>query len=188
MRRALGDWEQDTATAQALAREGRLVAARQRVLPVVREAPDFVPALEVLARVDWYAADYPATRFTLRRLMRLNPHEPGYRLLDALAAIHMGDLAGAARSLDLAEAKATDASFLRQVQDSRQALEVQCAQAIRAWRDHHRGFDEWFLHQPEAAAEWLGVPVSVSVETPTAMAQAFLRRWQPPSGLATRRN
>jgi len=188
MESVLKEWEATTLEAGLRAREGRLKEARIGVQRVLRAAPDFVPALEVLARIDWYRADYAATRRTIRRLTRLNPHEPGYRLLDALAAIHMGDLVGAAWSLDLAARQATEPAFIEQVVESRRALEAQATEAIRFWCRGNPTFAQWFDRDPVAAAQWLGVPVDANEATRTRSNPVLVPALVPPGGLASRPN
>lgn len=56
---------------------GRIEAARQRVA----EDPTHLGNLETLVRAQWNEADYSGVLDTLRRLLALNPFEPGYHFL-----------------------------------------------------------------------------------------------------------
>jgi tetratricopeptide (TPR) repeat protein len=57
---------------------GHWPEARSEAAEILRHDPDHVGALEVLAKALWQGAEFSPLLEVLRRLIRLNPYEPGY--------------------------------------------------------------------------------------------------------------
>ena len=74
---------------------GQGASAVARARQVLRKDPEHVPALETLAKAQWQSADLDDLLATLRKLIALNPYEPGYHSLLA-AAYHSKGLCGEA--------------------------------------------------------------------------------------------
>src|SRR5690348_11829950 len=51
----------------------------------LRQDPDHLGALELLAQAQWFGGQFDAVISTTSRLLRLNPSEPGYRYTRGMA-------------------------------------------------------------------------------------------------------
>lgn len=105
--------------------------------------PDHLGALEVLAQAQWFGGEYEAVIRTTSRLLRLNPHEPGYRYTRGMALISKGDLLRAAEDFRRAIQQSNNAGFRAQVAEALDAVEMWIEeQALRpaAGRQGNPGF------------------------------------------------
>lgn len=95
----------------------------------LRNDPDNLGALEVLAQAQWFGCQYAAVVTTTSRLLRLNPSEPGYRYTRGMAHLSLGDLLLAYEDFQTALAQSNNQDFRAQVAESLAALERWMADA-----------------------------------------------------------
>jgi len=86
---------------------------------VLTAEPDHFGALELLAKAQWQAGEHPAMLTTLKRLVAINPYEPGYHYLRGVVMQATGRYGEAAQSFARASA----------LPEARQALEE-----LRSWQ------------------------------------------------------
>jgi tetratricopeptide (TPR) repeat protein len=90
---------------------------------VLRDDPDHLGALEILAQGQWFLGQYQAVIATTSHLLRLNPSEPGYRYTRGMAHLSRGELTRAQEDFLAAIAQSQDEAFRRQVAHSLAAVE-----------------------------------------------------------------
>lgn len=100
--------------------EGAVDTCRQ----VLQGDPDHLGALEVLAQALWFGGQFDEVISTTSRLLKLNPHEPGYRYTRGMAHLSRGELLKAAEDFQMAIAQSTDQAFKDQVESSLNAVEL----------------------------------------------------------------
>jgi tetratricopeptide (TPR) repeat protein len=91
---------------------------------VLQDDPDHLGALETLAKAQWLGGQYTEVILTTNRLLRLNPHEPGYRYTRGMAYLSMGRLRQSADDLRMAYGQSKDAAFKGQVGSALEAVEL----------------------------------------------------------------
>lgn len=115
------DFSFDFATAKKVARDCQ---------KVLRDQPDNLLVLELLAKCQWRLNDYDAVQETTLKLLRLNSFEPGYLLLRALAYWAQGRCGSAIVDLQRALGSSTDPGFLVQVDHTIEAIDCYQAELI----------------------------------------------------------
>lgn len=91
---------------------------------VLQDDPDHLGALETLAKAQWLGGQYKEVIHTTNHLLRLNPHEPGYRYTRGMALMSIGQLRRSADDLRFAFAQSKDIAFRDQVGSALQAVEL----------------------------------------------------------------
>ncbi|MCB0826548.1 MAG: tetratricopeptide repeat protein [Armatimonadetes bacterium] len=86
--------------------------------------PDHLGALEVMAQAQWQAGQFEEVITTTSRLLRLNPHEPGYRYTRGMALMSRGELFRAAEDFKRAISQSDDMRFKTQVAGALDAVEM----------------------------------------------------------------
>lgn len=81
-----------------LVRLGRHEEAASAAREVLRADPQNLAALEILAKMLWQTSDLEGVVDATRRLVALNPYEPGYHVLQASALQCLGRYGEAARA------------------------------------------------------------------------------------------
>jgi len=97
---------------------------------VLRNDPEHLGALEVLAQAQWYGGHFAKVIETTSRLLRLNPLEPGYRYTRGMAYVSRGDLTLAMEDFRCALRQSNNAEFRSQVMNSLEAVEVWTEQVM----------------------------------------------------------
>lgn len=100
--------------------EGALENCRE----VLMADPDHLGALEVMAQAQWFGGEYEAVIRTTSRLLRLNPHEPGYRFTRGMALISKGELLRASEDFRRAIQQSDNPGFRAQVAEALDAVEL----------------------------------------------------------------
>ncbi|MBX3111204.1 MAG: tetratricopeptide repeat protein [Fimbriimonadaceae bacterium] len=98
--------------------------AKEACLETLAKDPDHLGALETIAQAQWFGGEFDAVIATMTRLLRLNPHEPGYRYTRGMARLSQGDLTHAAEDFRRALAQSNIAAFREQVASSLDAVEL----------------------------------------------------------------
>jgi tetratricopeptide (TPR) repeat protein len=65
---------------------------------ILKRDPNHLGALELLAKAQWRGGEFESSLDTLRHLIRLNPYEPGYHYMKAMALQSLGRYGEAVRS------------------------------------------------------------------------------------------
>ncbi len=91
---------------------------------VLQKDPEHLGALEVLAQAQWFGGQFKEVIQTTSRLLRLNPHEPGYRYTRGMSYMSGGDLLMAAEDFRCAIGQSRDPRFQAQVASSLDAVEL----------------------------------------------------------------
>lgn len=91
---------------------------------VLQDDPDHLGALETLAKAQWLGGQYKEVIHTINHLLRLNPHEPGYRYTRGMAYMSMGQLRRSVDDLRLAFSQSKDLNFRSQVGSALEAVEL----------------------------------------------------------------
>lgn len=91
---------------------------------VLQNDPDHLGALETLAKAQWLGGQYKEVVATTNRLLRLNPHEPGYRFTRGMAYLSLGQLHRSAEDLRRAYVQSGNAAFKSQVASALDAVEL----------------------------------------------------------------
>lgn len=91
---------------------------------VLQDDPDHLGALETLAKAQWLGGQYKEVIHTINHLLRLNPHEPGYRYTRGMAYMSLGQLRRSADDLRLAFSQSKDLNFRNQVGSALEAVEL----------------------------------------------------------------
>ena len=100
--------------------QGALVTCEE----VLRNDPEHLGALEVLAQAQWYGGQFAKVIDTTSRLLRLNPLEPGYRYTRGMAYVSRGDLLLAMDDFRCALRQSNNPEFRSQVMNSLDAVEA----------------------------------------------------------------
>lgn len=108
-----------------LAEQGDWEAALQCAHQTLAQCPDHLGALEVLCRAQLRMNDCERALLTVRKLVRLNPHEPGYEVLRASALQSCGRFSEALESLQSAKQRSRNVGFKARVEREIATL-VQC--------------------------------------------------------------
>ena len=140
-----------------------IVCARR----VLRDDPEQIGALELLAKAQWQLARFDALLVTLQSLTRLNPYEPGYHALRGAALQALGRIGEAikafARAGDSSHTASASVEELRALQrllitdllsDDPGVSRSLCARSRLACRA--RGFE--FLSDYHGGENWLATP------------------------------
>lgn len=90
---------------------------------VLQDDPDHLGALELKAQALWLGGEYQEVINTTTRLLKLNPHEPGYRYTRGMAYLSQNNLAKAADDFRMAMDQSTDPGFQDQVAHALDAVE-----------------------------------------------------------------
>lgn len=98
--------------------------AKEACLETLAKDPDHLGALETIAQAQWYGGEFEAVITTTTRLLKLNPHEPGYRYTRGMARLSQGDLGHAAEDFRRALAQSNNPQFREQVASSLDAVEL----------------------------------------------------------------
>ncbi|MBS1707127.1 MAG: hypothetical protein JSS65_00235 [Armatimonadetes bacterium] len=98
--------------------------AKEACLETLAHDPDHLGALETIAQAQWFGGEFDDVILTTTRLLRLNPHEPGYRYTRGMARLSRGDLAHAAEDFRRALAQSNNTAFKEQVACSLDAVEL----------------------------------------------------------------
>lgn len=120
----IGQERNMTAMIQSFDWEGTLEVCNE----MLRDDPDHLGALETLAKAQWLGGHYKDVIYTTNRLLRLNPHEPGYRYTRGMAYLSMGHLRRSADDLRMAFAQSKDVAFRNQVSSALDAVELWLAE------------------------------------------------------------
>lgn len=122
---------------------------------VLSKDPEHLGALEVLAQAQWYGGQFDNVIDTTSRLLRLNPHEPGYRYTRGMAYVSRGDLLHAMDDFRFALGQSKNPEFRAQVASSLEAVEAWSEQLVqRGGPRRPAGFD---LGAPVAHRHTFGV-------------------------------
>ncbi len=98
--------------------------ALQSCREILRHDPDHLGALETLAKAQWMGGQYKELIETTHRLLRLNPHEPGYRFTRGMAYLSLGQLHRSAEDLRRAYLQSNNPSFKLEVASALDAVEL----------------------------------------------------------------
>lgn len=111
---------------------------------VLQSDPDHLGALEMMAHALWLGGRFDEVISTTGRLLRLNPHEPGYRYTRGMAHLSKGNLYKAAEDFRTAMTQSKNPAFLAQVSSALDALEK--------WMDDQgsRPTNNGLFHQDQA--------------------------------------
>ena len=99
---------------------GELESCRQ----ILEKDPNHLGALEISAQALWYEENFEEVIKVTTRLIRLNPHEPGYRYTRGMAHLSVKNLKSAETDFKQALLQSQDFHFCEQVRRSLNALEV----------------------------------------------------------------
>jgi tetratricopeptide (TPR) repeat protein len=89
---------------------------------VLKNDPEHVGALEVMAQALWFGGKFDQVIRTTSRLLLLNPLEPGYRYTRGMAYLSEGALTLAAEDFRLAIKQTNDPEFREQVANALKAV------------------------------------------------------------------
>jgi len=98
--------------------------AKEACLETLAKDPDHLGALETIAQAQWFGGEFEAVITTTTRLLKLNPHEPGYRYTRGMARLSQGDLGHAAEDFRRALSQSNNPTFREQVASSLDAVEL----------------------------------------------------------------
>ena len=90
---------------------------------ILETDPDHLGALEIAAQAYWYEENYREVVQLTSRLIRLHPHEPGYRYMRGMAYLSMDRLKLAETDFKQALVQSNDFKFCEQVRMALTALE-----------------------------------------------------------------
>ena len=99
---------------------GELENCRQ----ILEKDPNHLGALEISAQALWYEENFEEVIKITTRLIRLNPHEPGYRYTRGMAHLSVKNLRQAETDFKQALVQSQDFQFCQQVRRSLSALEI----------------------------------------------------------------
>lgn len=116
--------------ARTMLRNDNWQGAAQNCLEVLQGDPEHLGALEVLAQAQWYGGQFDQVIQTTSRLLRLNPHEPGYRYTRGMAHISKGELLAALEDFREALRQSNNPEFQAQVSDTLEAVEAWSEEAM----------------------------------------------------------
>ena len=105
---------------------------------VLRDDPDHLGALETLAKAQWLGGQYKEVIVTTNHLLRLNPHEPGYRYTRGMAYLSLGQLRRSAEDLRRAYLQSGNPSFKSQVASALDAVELWLEEGTEIRKGEHR--------------------------------------------------
>lgn len=146
-------------SAEAAMRRGDSSAALALLGEVLAEREDHLSALELKARCEWQLGAHEALVGTLKRLILLNPYEPGYHALLGSALQCLGRYGEAARSLERAAGSPGQEEALADLQSWQAGLIAEMIQSDPVFRAHYR-------QNPHAACAARGFHVAAKASQP----------------------
>lgn len=147
------------ASAEAAMRRGDSSAALATLERVLAKADDHLGALELKARCEWQAGAHEPLVGTLRRLIGLNPYEPGYHALLGSALQCLGRYGEAARALERAAGTPGQEEALTDLRAWQAGLIAEMIQTDPIFRAHYR-------QNPHAACASRGFHVAAEAAQP----------------------
>ena len=152
--------------ASSLLKFSRYPEAREVARKIVSEDPKHVGALEILAKALWQCSEYNEVLLVLRRLIVVNPYEPGYRALQGAALQCLGRYGEAARAFAQSSELPSSQEALDELRSWQAGLVQEMLKADPVFQAHYlrdpmdaclcRGFD--FVEDERRADRWLGTP------------------------------
>lgn len=124
--------------------EGALKECRE----VLQRDPDHLGALETMAQALWQGGLYADVITTTTRLLRLNPHEPGYRYTRGMAHLSRGELYRAAEDFRTALGQSRDPRFRADVSSALNAVETWLESASESRPGHRAKLGFLGVHSP----------------------------------------
>lgn len=158
-RGAVKDKTSALTSAEAAMRRGDSSAALAIVERLLVAQEDHLGALELKARCEWQAGAHEPLVGTLRRLIALNPYEPGYHALLGSALQCLGRYGEAARSLERAGGTPGQEETLADLRAWQAGLIAEMIQSDPVFRAHYR-------QDPHAACASRGFHVAHEATTP----------------------
>ncbi|MGV3618650.1 MAG: tetratricopeptide repeat protein [Fimbriimonas sp.] len=140
-------------------RKGDHAQALTTIDRLLAEEPDHLGALELKARCQWQVGEHQALTATLRRLIALNPYEPGYHALLGSALQCLGRYGEAAQSLERAAGTPGQEETLSDLRAWQAGLVAEMLQDDPIFRAHYR-------QDPRAACASRGFHVATTVDRP----------------------
>lgn len=139
---------------------GHIAPALRIATRLLSRDPKHVPALELVARCHWSDDDYTQVLRVASRLIRLNPGEPGYRIMQAMAYQAMGHFALAVRTLKQCQEETTRPDALARVRRMLDHLDDAQAQALSNLRRWNSNFAKQYDRNPGSACAEFGLEFS----------------------------
>lgn len=146
-------------SAEAAMRRGDSAAALATIERILAIEEDHLGALELKARGEWQLGAHEPLVGTLRRLIVLNPYEPGYHALLGSALQCLGRYGEAARSLERAEGTPGQEETLADLRAWQAGLIAEMIQTDPVFRAHYR-------QDPHGACAARGFHVAHEAATP----------------------
>lgn len=150
---------------EALLRGGYAAKAEALALRVLHADSGHLGALELLARAQWQLGSHEDVVRTTKRLLVLNPYEPGYRALQGAALQCLGRSGEAARAYAACPNDPLAREALEEVRIWQADLVVQMLRADRVFRAHYR-------RDPQAACAARGFDFADEFDAPQPWASA----------------
>ena len=158
-RRATKEKTHTLASAEAAMRRGDAPAALAILDHVLAERDDHLGALELKARCEWQMSAHEPLVGTLKRLIAVNPYEPGYHSLLGSALQCLGRYGEAARSLERAAGTPGQEEALSDLRAWQAGLIAELIQSDPVFRAHYR-------QNPHAACASRGFHVAAEASQP----------------------
>lgn len=156
-------------------REGRYRDSAKLCRLILKQQPDHLAALETKALALWQLGDYRRLVHVTGRLVRLNPHEPGYLLLRGMASQALGQCEPAARSLQRALNGSRSQDFESTVRKEMDRLDAWQVEQVERLLKVDPAFLVRYMSDPLGTVEAHGYSVTDST-APVLVALAALRR------------
>jgi tetratricopeptide (TPR) repeat protein len=157
--RATKEKTETLASAESAMRRGDAPAALAILDRVLAERDDHLGALELRARCEWQMGAHEPLVATLRRLIAINPYEPGYHALLGSALQCLGRYGEAARSLERATGTPGQEEALSDLRAWQAGLIAELIQSDPVFRAHYR-------QNPHAACASRGFHVAAEASQP----------------------
>lgn len=158
--------EQHCAELADLRADGKWHEAIRLCRRILRLASDDLGTLEILAQLQWQVADCKGVLATTKRLLRLNPYEPGYLYLQGMAYQTLACYGDASRSFQRAASESGNDTFRIEVRQAISHLDTWQSDAVQRLIETDAEFRQRFLEDPNQALEERGFQFSWSCEEP----------------------
>lgn len=138
---------------------GRTPVARQMAEGILRQEPEHIGALELLAKIQWRQTELRPLLRTLRLLIGINPYEPGYHYLEGAALHCLGHYGEALKAYTRSREISPECRHPEAEAAIAALQECQLALLAELLKDD-AGFRLRYAQDPQAACDTVGIRFS----------------------------
>jgi|GEM_PF-6851155 len=130
---------------------------------ILKLDPSHLIAREAIAQAHWHLREYRSCLTVAKSLIVLNPHEPGYSLLQGMCHHMLGQYQAALSALHGSFEKSDREESRRQIQQQIAHVEETIVCAVNMLRQSDRRFEAAFDADPETAFAAIGIHTQTDV-------------------------